>query len=159
VRRLFLIPLLLLAACAPAPKPASPPKGASHPVVDKLFDRLGRVGVKTDATKPGEPIVGLTLAYPEVRDDDLQGLADIETLENVELFNSAVTDAGMKHLVAVSRLKALNLDRTAVTDAGLAELEKAAGLRDLSVLGTKATAAGIDHFRKARPDCALRWKE
>jgi hypothetical protein len=60
-----------------------------------------------------------------VDDDSMACLAGIGTLEELEIGNAHVTDAGLRQLKGMSRLRRLSFDRTDVTEAGIADLQRA----------------------------------
>ena len=49
----------------------------------------------------------------------------LKQLQQLSLYNTAVTDAGLKELANLKQLSALYLSKTNVTEAGVAELREA----------------------------------
>jgi hypothetical protein len=104
-----------------------------------------------DATRPGQPVVGVELSATRIKDADLRQLAGLNELEVLYLSYTQVTDAGLVHLAALSRLRILILEETEVSDAGLTHLQGLSQLRLLDVFGIQVTEAGADTLQQARP--------
>src|SRR5262249_13132662 len=64
-------------------------------------------------------------------------------LEELDLIELKITDAGLAHLRGLPRLRRLALDSDEITDAGLAHLAGLADLEELSLKGTRVTDAGL----------------
>jgi hypothetical protein len=52
-------------------------------------------------------------------------LARLKTLQNLDIHNTKITDAGLMYLFGLKRLKKLYLGYTKVTEAGVKKLRKA----------------------------------
>src|SRR5262245_10645560 len=99
--------------------PATADEAAAVAALEKLDARIRR-----DATKPGKPVVGVSLAFDRVQDDDLKLLKELSELATLDLSgNEDLTDAGLKHLKALQRLTKLDLMFVPITDAGVRELK------------------------------------
>jgi hypothetical protein len=94
-------------------------------------------------------VVAVNLSTPNVNDPNT---ADDETLvhvgrlgllENLDLADTAVTDAGLAHLEGLKSLRNLNLANTQVSDAGLAHLKGLTNLRMLQLVATHVTDDGV----------------
>ena len=70
-------------------------------------------------------------------------------LFDLELDDTAITDAGLKNISVLTSLQRLSLSGTAITDAGLQALKGLSRLRHLTVKRTKVTAAGTSSFQQA----------
>ncbi len=55
----------------------------------------------------------------------LAGLKELKQLQNLDLSQTQVTDAGLEDLATIKGLTVLRLSRTKVTAAGVGELQKA----------------------------------
>jgi hypothetical protein len=100
-------------------------------------------------TKP-ETVV-LQMANPDVTDETLDLLKGMTRLRELDISNSAVTDAGLAALTGLP-LERLRLARTSVTDAGFKD--HLAGVDTLTMLdlsGTGVRPETIDAWKKARP--------
>ncbi len=77
---------------------------------------------ETAIVPPGAvPRTGTTRS---VQDSDLLNLKTLTNLEELDLNETAVTDAGLQYLICMKKSKALGLARTKVTPAGVRELQK-----------------------------------
>jgi Leucine-rich repeat (LRR) protein len=73
----------------------------------------------------------------------------------VSLEASRVTDAGLAHLKAFTELHKLNLANTEVSDAGLEHLQVLTNLQELNLSGTMVTDAGAKDLQTALPACRI----
>lgn len=88
-----------------------------------------------------------TGARPTLWNDDLERLRPLGSLQELEIINEEVTDAGLAHLQRLTSLRKLYLVHTGITDAGMAHLSGLTDLRSLYVYGGKVTDAGLVHLR------------
>jgi len=79
-----------------------------------------------------------------VNDYVLQQLAGLETLEELVLQESQITDQGLAHLAGMKKLRVLDLYRCRITDAGCAALGALTSLEKLELSYTLVTDAGLD---------------
>lgn len=93
-------------------------------------------------------VTGVQLLATPATDDDLRLLANVPTVERINLSRTEVTDAGLRHLRACPRLTFLSLENTAVTDDGAAQLAALQNLEGLSLSGTQITDAGLVQLAK-----------
>jgi hypothetical protein len=117
---------------------------------------------------PGQPF-GLDLGRSDVSDEGLKGLAELKSLQSLDLgFNLSLTDEGLKELAGLKNLQSLdlganlsltnaalkqlaglknlhslNLGITYVSDVGLKELAGLKSLQSLNLSNTQVTAAGL----------------
>ena len=127
--------------------------------------------------------VGLSSWLPElqVSDTELEHLAGLTKLSNLDLSRARITDVGLQRLKGLPRLGLLNISSTQVTDDGLEHLrgltnlwmlslgytqvtdkggEHLKGLTSLNHLdlrGTQVTEQGINRLQKALPNCEIIW--
>jgi hypothetical protein len=100
-------------------------------------------------TKPETAV--LQMANPDVTDETLDLLRGMARLRELDLSNSAVTDAGLAALAGLP-LERLRLARTNVTDAGFKDhLASMDTLTMLDLSGTGVKPETIDTWKKARP--------
>jgi hypothetical protein len=93
----------------------------------------------------------LQMANPDVTDETLDFLKGMTKLRELDLSNSAVTDAGMAALADLP-LERLRLARTKVTDAGFSDhLATIDTLTMLDLSGTAVKPETIDAWKKAKP--------
>jgi hypothetical protein len=94
-------------------------------------------------------VVGVNLSTPNVNapnkanDETLAHVGRLGRLENLNLADTAVTDAGLAHLEGLTNVRDLNLWNTQVTDAGLAHLKGLAKVGTLALVGTRVTEDGV----------------
>ena len=76
-------------------------------------------------------------------------------LDDLDLTNNRITDAGLANLTGLIHLSSLRLGATKVTDAGLVHLK---GLHALELLDLNAavTDAGVRGLEEALPKCKVR---
>jgi hypothetical protein len=92
----------------------------------------------------------LQMANPDVTDATLDLLKNMKQLRELDISNSAVTDAGLAALVDLP-LKQLRLARTKVTDEGFKDhLATMDSLMMLDLSGTDVTGETIDAWKKTR---------
>ena len=106
--------------------------------------------------------LALVKILPKVEQLDLRntaitnaGLANIESLTgltHLHLEGTGVTDEGLGHLKGLSALTYLNLYNTAVTDNGVAQLSGLKNLKRLYLWQTKVTDAGAAGLKKSLPE-------
>ena len=86
----------------------------------------------------------LVLDESNVSDSDLQTLAQLTRLKRLSLVRTAVTNLGLDHLAQLPRLATLILDSSyRVTDEGLDTLARFASLEELSLLDTTVTLPAL----------------
>lgn len=123
---------------------------------DALIVSLSNVGKNA-----GDADLVLVKALPKVEQLDLRnsaitnaGLANLEgmaSLTHLHLEGTGVTDEGLTHLKGLGALTYLNLYNTAVTDKGVSELSGLKNLRQLYLWQTKVTEAGVGGLKKSLP--------
>ncbi len=82
----------------------------------------GKVGV--DKANPSQPVVSVDFHGVRVTGDNLDLLAALPNLREVNLYNTGLSDDSLDHLKTLAGLQTLNLCATRVTDAGLATLPR-----------------------------------
>jgi hypothetical protein len=90
---------------------------SGKPISDDVFDRMQRLGNVTD----------LDLSKTNLTDEQMARLADPAVggiLVNLDVSNTAVTDAGLEKLTNLRFLKSLNLTGTKVTPAAVERFKK-----------------------------------
>jgi Leucine-rich repeat (LRR) protein len=111
----------------------------------------------------------LTLNGPAITDATIANLRGLDRLEDLEFYETKVTDAGLEQvgtlhrlrilkapqkvtdsglarLRDLSRLEVLDLSDAGISDTGLTDLLRLKRLRELNVSGTAITDAAIDYF-------------
>jgi hypothetical protein len=92
--------------------------------------------------------VNASRAEPPIGDAEAGLLADLApVVANLNLSNSAITDAGLAKVGPMAHLERLRLDQTAIGDAGLAGLGTLPRLESINLVGSKVTAASIAWIR------------
>lgn len=94
-------------------------------------------------------------AKPNVTDESIENLSQLNQLETLDLSKTPITDAGLKHLSGLPNLQSLSLSSTNVTDAGLKHLANLKKLTFLRIRKTKVTESGIEYLKKTLPKCRV----
>ena len=88
-------------------------------------------------------------------DEQMTHIAQLTSLESLNLTKTSITDAGLEHVEGLTNLKWISLEGTAVTDAGLVHLKGLTGLDKLVLNNTRVTDRGVEDLRQALPDCTI----
>ena len=100
----------------------------------------------------------LDLSRMEVTAQGLEPVAKMTRLQRLNLWQCArIDDKAGQLLLKMNSLEILDLGDTAVSDRLLNDLARMKSLKLLLVGGTRITPAGVEQFRKARPDCRIVW--
>ena len=83
------------------------------------------------------------LRYLNLTDADLAGITAPQSIRNLSLGRTAVTDEGLKSLASCTNLVWLDLTGIPITDAGFAHLKDATKLQQLFLEGTKVADASL----------------
>ena len=120
------------------------------------------VSLSTVGKNAGDADLALVKALPKVEQLDLRntaitnaGLANLEgmaSLTHLHLEGTAVTDEGLAHVKGLANLTYLNVYNTAITDKGVAELSGLKNLKRLILWQTKVTEAGVSSLKKSLPE-------
>ena len=88
----------------------------------------------------------IDLSNSAVTDADLEHLSQLGSLENLDLAFTDVSDAGISHLEHSNSLHRLVLGRTRVTDTALKHLAMLTQLEELNLDATQVTDVGLGHL-------------
>ena len=120
------------------------------------------VSLSTVGKNAGDADLVLVKALPKIEQLDLRntaitnaGLVNLDGmagLTHLHLEGTAVTDEGLAHVKGMTNLTYLNLYNTAVTDKGVAELSGLKNLKRLFLWQTKVTEAGVTGLKKSLPE-------
>ncbi|MEO7319491.1 MAG: hypothetical protein ABIZ56_10925, partial [Chthoniobacteraceae bacterium] len=88
-------------------------------------------------------------------DDGFANLAKLKSLSILSVAGTSFGDVAAAALVGHNDIRQLDLKETALTDAGLAKLARLTRLQSLNLHGTNVTAAGVEAFKKAVPKCVV----
>ena len=87
-------------------------------------------------------------------------LPHLKRLRDVKYVNvdgsQRVTSVGVELLAQLRSLEVLNLCNTSVNDLAVDSLVKLRHLKHLDILGTEISEAGVARLRRAHPDCRIR---
>jgi hypothetical protein len=117
---------------------------------------LDRVGVDYFAN-----VVGVNLARnwgkqrANANDETLAHVGRLDSLEDLQLSSSAISDAGLAHIEGLTRLRTLQLEHTGITDSGLAHLKRLRTLRLLDLAGTRVSDEGVLDLELSLPDAQI----
>ncbi len=89
----------------------------------------------------------VTLCNAQGPGAELSQIANLSSLEDLNLWGSAISDAGMVRLAHLSRLKSLILNRTSISDAGLIHVGRLVHLEHLHIENNRITDAGLRHLK------------
>jgi hypothetical protein len=130
-----------------------------------VADSLRGMGGKlTEKKYPQGRAWSVDLSGVQLPDDLFDRLKKLGHITELNLSKTNVTDAQMPALNEKeigSLLLQLDLSNTAVTDAGLEKLDGLFLLSDLNLKGTQVTRAGVERFKQARaanPNIQQRFK-
>lgn len=98
--------------------------------------------------QPGEFVSQVHLEGTDTQDDDLEALAPLNGLEELNLAETKITNEGLAHLQPLTTLQRLNLSGTRITDEGLAQLKSLPQLRELTLIETRITDKGLEHLKQ-----------
>jgi hypothetical protein len=92
-------------------------------------------------------VVEVDLHETGVSDAELEHLEGLDQLQTLRLYGTNVSDAGLEHLKGLNQLQTLELYDTNVGDAGLEHLKGLSRLQLLALTHTKVTDAGLEHLK------------
>lgn len=115
----------------------------------KLIAAVEKAGGQAMEIAQNDPrlTVAFHLSDKKIGDDDLAILKGSETIVELNLRGTDVTDAGLAHVATLKNLKKLHLEKSKVTDAGLEQLKGLTNLEYLNLYGTEVSDAGIEHLK------------
>ena len=100
-------------------------------------------------------IVSLSTVGKSAGDADLALVKALPKVEQLDLRNTAITNAGLVNLDGMASLTHLHLEGTGVTDEGLAHVKGLGNLTYLNLYNTAVTDKGIAHLPKLKKPLAL----
>lgn len=130
--------------------PARPPIALSLEGAPVLDAALRPVGKLTTLRK-------LNLASNvRLTDNGLRHLSGLVNLQELNLLDSGISNAGLPHLAGLTSLESLDLGKNPkITDLGLQHLHGLRQLRMLNLAETSVTDAGVEELVKAIPDIQI----
>lgn len=103
-----------------------------------------------------EALTSLRLGATSVSEGGLQvNLSKMTNLKELDLNQTAITDAGLDTVSRLEHLEWLNLYGTAVTDAGIAKLKTLTKLKKLYLWNSQATSAGAEALENELPELEI----
>jgi hypothetical protein len=132
-------------------------------LVLRSFPRLRQLNLCETPTRDLTALAELTtlqwlnLQSTQIDDGQLRHLAGLAGLTCLMLDDTQITDAGLAHLAKLERLEYLWLTNTKITDEGLSNLLGLGSLKQLDVGRTKVTEAGARMFQQSLPNCAVKF--
>lgn len=97
----------------------------------------------------------LNLWRVAMTDAGAENLAMLTNLTSLNLDNTQLTDVGLEHLTKMNKLTFLHLGSTAITDAGLSKLAGLKSLQDLKVTRTAITEQGVAKLKLDLPNTEI----
>ncbi|HEX4129439.1 MAG TPA: hypothetical protein VHZ24_05305 [Pirellulales bacterium] len=113
-------------------------------VLDDRSNTITDAGVQALTDLPA--LVHLRIRGGEIGDAGLATIAQLKSLEIVNLPHTHATDAGLASLGALPNLVQLRLGSPNITDAGVAELKRFLSLRRVHLIDVPLTDAGLGVF-------------
>jgi hypothetical protein len=97
-------------------------------------------------------VVVLQMANPDVTDETLAYLTNMNNLRELDLNDTLVSDAGLNRLAELPKLQQLRLRNTRITDEGFrASIAPLESLRNVDVTGTKVKSKTLRDWKNAKP--------
>ena len=94
--------------------------------------------------------------YTPISGKGLKHLADAKSLETLDLYGCAITDASVNTIASMKSLRSLNLIGSKITDASIETLSQFQSLEYLGIGDTQITESGRNRLAEALPDnCEL----
>ena len=112
----------------------------------EIFD----VPTAVDLYNGNNPLKGKGGRNERVTDAWLKRLANVTTLQKIDLANCAIQGDGLQHLSKLTGLRELNLTLTPVKDDALKHLAGLTELRSLGLASTQCTGTGFAHLKALR---------
>jgi Leucine-rich repeat (LRR) protein len=126
------------------------PQLAALPYLTHLDLSLTRItdhGLQQLKNAPG--IVELNLYYAEqITDEGMAAVKGWQKLKRVNLRGTKITDTTLEHLANVMTLEALDVGFAQITDVGLDRLTSLPNLKELMIGGNKLTDTGLQALRQ-----------
>jgi hypothetical protein len=95
---------------------------------------------------------------PELIDSNIKWISDIKSLEVLDLsYNPQITDEALIYLKDLNNLKKLILQLTGITNAGLKHLNTLKNLEYLDVALTRVDESGKNELQQQLPKCGIRF--
>ncbi len=111
----------------------------------RVLKSLGGNAV-ADRQRPDRPVIKVLLRGPKIKDEAIESVVELKSLESLDLGQTKVTDAGLKTLSTLTSLKQLSLDFCPITDVGVLELVRLTNLESLDLRRTSITSAGLSNL-------------
>lgn len=92
-------------------------------------------------------VIHVDLQHSFATDETMIEIAKLSNLEELNLFETEVTDVGVKRIGRLSNLRWLWLAETRITDESLIEIGKLKNLKVLCINGSTITDAGVTHLQ------------
>lgn len=106
---------------------------------------LKQAGAKLVRNAAGQ-IIEVDLGETAATDAVLAHLVGLDHVQEISLHQTKITSAGLVHLKNLTKIKRLFLSDTAVGDEGLAALGGLANLTTLGLSGTQVSDSGLSHL-------------
>lgn len=115
--------------------------------LDLSQTRIADLGLQQLKAAPG--IVELNLYYAEqITDEGLAAVKGWQKLRRINLRGTKVTDTTLEHLANVATVEAIDVGFAQITDVGLDRLTPLVNLKELVVGGNKLTDMGLQALRQ-----------
>ena len=90
-----------------------------------------------------------------VGDTGLRFISGLHNLQELSLYDTAITNDGLVHMQDLRQLRILSLAATQITDKGLRNIQELKNLEALEISDTKVTSEGIESLQKHLPNCVI----
>jgi len=115
--------------------------------LDLSLTRITDIGLQQLKNAPG--IVELNLYYTEqITDEGMAAVKGWKKLKRINLRGTKVTDTTLEHLANVTTLESIDVGFAQITDVGLDRLAPLVNLKELVISGNKLTDNGLQALRQ-----------
>lgn len=122
------------------------------------IEHFQELGVHLSLRHGGSQVFGIQCRQRRISDDSFRHLQAFRgELTVIGLEGTQVSDDGLRHLTDLPKLDNDDLTNTGVTDAGLEILSTIKTLEYIHVEGTRVAINGILRVRSALPNCEAVW--
>lgn len=134
---------------------ANAPEDADTEAEARAIEAINKLKgqIRRDITKPGHPVVGVSLQPglvirgPGVTDAVCKDLQAFKHLKSLNMMGAPVTDEGMKSLKQIKSIEVLHIGGTQIGDQGLKELNGLKNLKVLDLYNAHITDAGLANLK------------
>jgi len=110
---------------------------------------LEQTGAIVKRGKSGKPlVVDFRPTTNQTNDENLVHLKSLNSIREIYLDGTAITDASLASITHLAKLTTLDLQRTAVTDAALESVKSLPALKVVLLTGSRVSRDAVNKLRK-----------